>query len=239
MPLTSPTNQKAATTADPACMRAAQVATGRARWRSTILLVRPLCRAIDWAPLAVVAAVVGALLALAQAGRPLASGDALALMRIAGTLLGSAAAFALVDAMSADLGAAPVPRWVRQALRCLLAGGAAVTVWLLAFTYTLSHLPDNTYFPVRDLLVEMSVCLGIALAAAASAVRYAPGRQAAMAAVVVQLALVLATILLPDQIRLWPPTCGFGHWDEAHQFWLTVLPLPYLWLAFAGRDLRR
>ncbi|MEV6862425.1 hypothetical protein AB0M44_15685 [Streptosporangium subroseum] len=236
MPLTSPANQQAAA---PACRRAARMTAGPARGRATILLVRPLCRAIDWAPLAVVAAFVGVLLALTQAGRPLASGDALVLMRIAGTLLGSAAAFALVDAMSADLGAAPVPRWVRQALRCLLAGGAAAAVWLVAFTYTLSRLPGDAYFPVGDLLVEMSVCLGIALAAAASAVRYAPGRQAAMAAVVVQLALVLATILLPDQIRLWPPTCGFGHWEEAHRFWLTMLPLPYLWLALAGRDLRR
>ncbi|GAA3467836.1 hypothetical protein GCM10018965_023890 [Nonomuraea roseola] len=89
----------------------------------------------------------------------------------------------------------------------------------------------------------MGLCLGITLAAA---VRYAPGRQAAMAAVVVQPALAaqaaerdhvlpvggelgggrgaleaervrLATILLPDQIRLWPPTCGFGR--------LNALPL--------------
>ncbi|MEV4569484.1 hypothetical protein AB0K12_37460 [Nonomuraea sp. NPDC049419] len=58
-------------------------------------------------------------------------------------------------------------------------------------------------------------------------------------AVVVQLALVLATLLLPEQVRLWPPTCGFGYWDEAHQFWRAMLPLPYLWLILAGRDLRR
>ncbi|MFC4008561.1 hypothetical protein ACFOY2_15120 [Nonomuraea purpurea] len=179
------------------------------------------------------------LLAGVNAGDPLPSGTALLLMRITGTLLGSAAAFALVDAMSADLGAAPVPRWVRQALRCLLTGGAATAIWLTAFAFTLSRLPEGALFPVGDLLIEMAVCLGIALAAAATAVRFAPGRQAAMAAVVVQLALVLGTILLPDQVRLWPPTCGFGHWDEAHRFWLMALPLPYAWLTFACRDLRR
>ncbi|GAA3556916.1 hypothetical protein GCM10022419_041860 [Nonomuraea rosea] len=186
-----------------------------------------------------VTAFAAALLGLVQAGEPLAGGQALLLMRVTGTLLGSAAAFALVDAMSADLGAASVPRWIRQSLRCALAGGVAVAVWLGAFAYVLSRLPDGTLFPVAELLTEMAVCLGIALAAAATAVRYATGRQAAMAAVIVQLGLVLATILLPQQMRLWPPACGFGYWDEAHLFWLAMLPLPYAWLALACRDLRR
>ncbi|MFC7584922.1 hypothetical protein ACFQYP_15155 [Nonomuraea antimicrobica] len=209
------------------------------RWRTAVLLVRPLTRAVDWAPLAVVTAFAAALLTLMNAGDPLGGADALLLMRITGTLLGSAAAFALVDAMSADLGPAAVPRWVRQALRCLLAGGAAVAVWFVAFAHVLSRLPEGALFPVGDLMVEMGVCLGIGLASAATAVRYATGRQAAMAAVVVQLALVLATILLPDQLRLWPPTCGFGFWDQAHAFWLGMLPVPYVWLALACRDLRR
>jgi hypothetical protein len=204
-----------------------------------LLLVRPLARAIDWGPLAVVSAFTAGLVSLVQYGETLPGGDALVLMRICGTLLGAAAAFGLVDAMSADLGAAAVPRWVRQALRCLLPGGAAVAIWLAAFAYVLTRLPEGALFPVGDLLIEMGVCLGIALAAAATAVRLAPGRQAAMAAVVVQLAMVLGTILLPQQVRLWPPTCGFGYWDQAHLFWLAMLPLPYLWLIFAGRDLRR
>lgn len=218
---------------------ALRATTVPSRWRSAGLLVRPLVRAIDWAPLAVVTAFVAALLTLMRPGEPLAGWDALVLMRIAGTLLGAAAAFALVDAMSADLGAAAVPRWVRQALRCLLAGGTAVAVWLVAFLYALSRLPEGSLFPVGDLLVEVGVCLGIALAAAATAVRFAAGRQAAMAAVVVQLGLVLATLLLPDQVWLWPPTCGFGYWDEAHRFWLAMVPLPFVWLGLACRDLRR
>ncbi|WP_181449116.1 hypothetical protein [Nonomuraea aridisoli] len=210
-----------------------------ARGRAVILLVRPLARAIDWAPLAVVAAFGAGLLTLVQAGRPLSAGAALVLMRVVGTLLGSAAAFALVDAMATDLGAAAVPRWARQALRCVLAGGVAVVLWLAAFAYALSRLPEGTLFPVTDLLVEMAFCLGVALAAAAAAVRHATGRQAAMAAVLVQLGLVMATLLLPDRLVLWPPTCGAGHWEEAHRFWFAMLPVPYAWLAFACRDLRR
>ncbi|MEU6726573.1 hypothetical protein ABZ917_22975 [Nonomuraea wenchangensis] len=209
------------------------------RGRMALLMVRPLARAIDWGPLAVVAAFTAGLVSLTGYGETLAGGDALVLMRVCGTLLGAAAAFGLVDAMSADLGAAPVPRWVRQALRCLLPGGTAIAIWLAAFSYVLTRLPEGAPFPVGDLLVEMGVCLGIALAAAATAVRLAPGRQAAMAAVVVQLAMVLGTILLPQQVRLWPPTCEFGYWDQAHLFWLAMLPLPYLWLIVAGRDLRR
>ncbi|MEV0823771.1 hypothetical protein [Nonomuraea rubra] len=228
------------TTARPAVDDTLAPGTPRlARWRTAIPLITPLARAIDWAPLALVTAFVAGVLSLTNAGEPLAGQDALLLMRISGTLLGSAAAFALVDAMSADLGATAVPRWVRQSLRCLLAGGTAVAVWLGAFSYALSRLPDGTLFPVGDLLIEMAACLGIALAAAATAVRFAPGRQAAMAAVVVQLGLVLATILLPEQVRLWPPTCGFGYWDQAHQFWLAMSPLPYAWLGLALRDLRR
>jgi hypothetical protein len=186
-----------------------------------------------------VAAFTAGLVSLVEYGEALPGGDALVLMRICGTLLGAAAAFGLVDAMSADLGAAAVPRWVRQALRCLLPGTAAIAIWLAAFSYILTRLPEGALFPIGDLLIEAGVCLGIALAAAATAVRFAPGRQAAMAAVVVQLAMVLGTILLPQQVRLWPPTCGFGYWDQAHLFWLAMLPLPYLWLIFAGRDLRR
>ncbi|MEU8146510.1 hypothetical protein [Nonomuraea sp. NPDC048901] len=201
-----------------------------------LLLLRPLVRAIDWAPLAVVTLFTAALVTLADFGQPLTSAMGLILLRIAGTLLGSAAAFALVDAMSG--GPEPVPHRLRQAQRCLLAGGPAVAVWLGAFAYVLSRLPEETLFPVGDMLIEVGVCLGIGLAAAATAVRYAAGRQAAMAAVVVQLVLVLGTILLPPEVRLWPPTCGFGHWDEAHRFWLFALPVPYLWLVVSGRDLR-
>ncbi|MEU7834303.1 hypothetical protein [Nonomuraea sp. NPDC049129] len=201
-----------------------------------LLLLRPLVRAIDWAPLAVVTLFTAALVTLADFGQPLTSAMGLILLRIAGTLLGSAAAFALVDAMSG--GPEPVRHRLRQAQRCLLAGGPAVAVWLGAFAYVLSRLPEETLFPVGDMLIEVGVCLGIGLAAAATAVRYAAGRQAAMAAVVVQLVLVLGTILLPPEVRLWPPTCGFGHWDEAHRFWLFALPVPYLWLVVSGRDLR-
>ncbi|TMR11445.1 hypothetical protein ETD86_35855 [Nonomuraea turkmeniaca] len=128
-----------------------------------------------------VAAFTAGLVSLVQHGEALPAGDALVLMRICGTLLGGAAAFGLVDAMSADLGAAAVPRWVRQALRCLLPGGAAI-----AISYR----------------------------------------------------WVLGTILLPQQVRLWPPTCGFGYWDQAHLFWPAMLPMPYPWLSFAERDLR-
>ncbi|MEV4551561.1 hypothetical protein [Nonomuraea wenchangensis] len=229
MPVTLPARPETAT---------AVPARPPSRRRSALLLVRPLARAVDWQPLAVVAAFTAGLVTLVEHGEALPGGDALVLMRVCGTLLGAAAAFGLVDAMSADLDAAAVPRWVRQALRCLLPGGAAIAIWLAAFSYVLTRLPEGSLFPVGDLLIEMGVCLGIALAAAATAVRLAPGRQAAMAAVVVQLATVLATILLPQQVRLWPPTCGFGYWDQAHLFWLAMLPLPYLWLIVAGRDLR-
>jgi hypothetical protein len=43
----------------------------------------------------------------------------------------------------------------------------------------------------------------------------------------------------PSHVWLWPPARGFGHGDQAHLFWRAMLPVPYLWLILAGRDLRR
>ncbi|MEU4409833.1 hypothetical protein AB0F88_35425 [Streptosporangium sp. NPDC023963] len=208
------------------------------RARAALLLVGPLARAIDWAPLAAVAVFTVAMVSLVEAGNELPAGTALDLMRIGGVLLGGAAAFALVDPVAANAGPAPVPRWVRQGLRCLLAGAVAAVVWLGAFAVVVSRLPPGRLFPLSDLLVEAVVCLGTGLAASATAVRFTSGRQAAVAAVAVQLMLVLATVLLPAGLQLWPPTCGYGHWYEAHRFWLVMSPLPLLWLVAANRDVR-
>ncbi|WP_329082301.1 MULTISPECIES: hypothetical protein [unclassified Streptosporangium] len=211
---------------------------GARRVRTALALARPLARAIDWAPLAAVTVFLTALVSLVEVGDELSAGTALNLMRVGGTLLGGAAAFALVDPVAANAGPAPVPRWVRQGLRCLLAGAVATAVWLGAFAVVVSRLPTGQLFPLSDLLVEAVVCLGVGLAAAATAARFTSGRQAAIAAIVVQLMLVLATVLLPPGFQLWPPTCGYGHWYEAHRFWLVMSPLPLLWLAAANRDVR-
>ncbi|MER5647704.1 hypothetical protein [Streptosporangium sp. NPDC002524] len=195
-------------------------------------------RAIDWAPLAAVTVFTAALVSLVEAGNELSVGTALNLMRIGGVLLGGAAAFALVDPVAANAGPAPVPRWVRQGLRCLLSGSVAMAVWLGAFAVVVSRLPSGQLFPLPDLLVEAVVGLGTGLAVAATAARFTSGRQAALAAVVAHLVLVLVTMLLPAGVQLWPPTCGYGHWYEAHRFWLVMSPLPLLWLAVANRDVR-
>lgn len=208
------------------------------RARAALALAGPLARAIEWAPLAAASVFTLGLVWLVEAGQVLHPSVALDLMRIGGTLLGGTAAFALVDAMAADVDAAALPRWVRQGLRCLLAGGAAVVVWCAAFASLVARMRPGQLFPVGDLLVEAVVCLAIGLAAGATAVRFTTGRQAALAAVVVQLALVLGTMLLPEGLQLWPPTCGYGAWDEAHRFWLLTLPVPVAWLVASGRDVR-
>lgn len=218
--------------------RAALALTGGQRTRAALALTWPLARAIDWAPLAAVAVFTAALVSLVEMGSELSAGTALDLMRVGGALLGGAAAFALVDPVATNAGPAPVPRWVRQGLRCLLAGAVAMAIWLGAFAVVVSRLPRGQLFPLSDLLVEAVVCLGTGLAAAATAARFTSGRQLALAAVVAQLMLVLATVLLPAGLQLWPPTCGYGHWYEAHRFWLVMSPLPLLWLAVANRDVR-
>ncbi|GAA3413841.1 hypothetical protein [Streptosporangium vulgare] len=102
--------------------RAVLALTGGQRIRAALALTWPLARAIDWAPLAAVAVFTAALVSLVEMGSELSAGTALDLMRVGGALLGGAAAFALVDPVATNAGPAPVPRWVRQGLRCLLAG---------------------------------------------------------------------------------------------------------------------
>ncbi|GLX93859.1 hypothetical protein [Herbidospora sp. NBRC 101105] len=163
-----------------------------------VSLAVPLARAADWLPLGITAPLVlaGAWLVPAEfAG---------AVVRSAGAVLAAAAAFTLVDGMAATTAATPVPRWVRQWARTLMAAAAAGGGWGAA--WWLAGAPG----PADALAGEAVAALLLALAGAGWAVRRAEGRSGGRSegrAV----ALAGAAPLLAAGAGTWAPV-GSGWW---------------------------
>ncbi|MFC4530544.1 hypothetical protein [Sphaerisporangium dianthi] len=119
---------------------------------------------------------------------------------------GVGAAFALVDAM------------------------AGSTAALLT-----ARLPPGTGIPRGGAGVEAAVCVLVALAGAAVAVRMVRGRQAGTAGALTQLSLLAGTFFLEGDLWPWPPP-GDPRWEPVHQGWSAALPLLALVLILAHRD---
>ncbi|GAA4576755.1 hypothetical protein [Planotetraspora kaengkrachanensis] len=209
--------------------------TGRVLLRSAPALVRPLTRAIDWSPLAIAGSLIVCVAALVPPGEPLGPVPALTLLRMAALLLGAAAGFALVDAMSASTAAVPVPRWVRQWARTAMALTAAGLVWGATYAIVSARLARGVAVTPSGLAVEAAVCMLVGVAGAATAVRRHSGRQAALAGAAAQLAACVAALITGGGV--WP-SLGDEQWDLTHAWWLAALPLPVLVLVAAHRDVR-
>ncbi|GAA3012605.1 hypothetical protein [Streptosporangium longisporum] len=200
-----------------------------------LALLRPLVRATDWTPLAVAAPLTTALAAVVQPGEPVDPRLGLLVLRASAMLLGTAAAFALVDAMDTGTAATPVPRWIRQWTRTLMAAALAAAGWGVTYAIVTVRLAPGDAPPLPGTAVEAAGCVLAALAGAALAVRRHPGRQAALAGAAVLLALTVAA-RLPGSAA-WPEP-GDPRWDVVHAWWSAALPLPVLVLAWAHRDAR-
>ncbi|GAA3254232.1 hypothetical protein [Nonomuraea helvata] len=197
-----------------------------------IALLRPLARAIDWLPVAVAAALTLLLAVVVSPGADLEAGHGLLLLRMAGVLLGAAAAFALVDGMEVSTGAVPVPRWVRQWARTIMAGTAVGVAWAATYAVVALRVPPGSP-SLAGAAVEAALCVLVGLAGAAPAVRRNHARPAGLAGAVVVLVLYVVT----QRAGAWPvPTSA--EWDTVHAWWLATMPLPLLVLAVAHRDVR-
>ncbi|GAA0253719.1 hypothetical protein [Cryptosporangium japonicum] len=197
--------------------------------RLTVLLVRPLARALDWGPLL---AVLAAGLSTSAIVEP-RTGSALLVLRMIAALTGGAAAFALVDPMDAGTRAAPVGRGRRQWIRCGLALGAATGIGGGALVVVANRVP--TPLPVGGLAVEMALLTAIGLAGGAVSVRSAPGRAAALGGLFTVAAVVGASLLLPDHYTPWTGP-GDARWDHVHHLLAGALAVPVLVLALANRE---
>jgi hypothetical protein len=202
-----------------------------------IQLIGPVARAIDWTPLAVAGTLAVAMVSVIEAGSALGVGTAFTLLRMMAVLLGAAAGFAVIDEMTVSTGAVPVPRRLRQALRCGLGGLTAGLSWGIACAVAVARLPEGSGLKVAGMAVEAAVCIAIGLLTASIAGRSHQGKAAALAGMGGLLAIVSVSLVLrgPYWPWLYPDS---ENWEIVHHGWLAVLLLTLAALAWANRDLR-
>ncbi|GII54815.1 hypothetical protein Pth03_32040 [Planotetraspora thailandica] len=202
----------------------------------TLALLRPLIRAIDWVPLAVTVSISLCLAAGMEPGDPLEPGLGLLILRTSAILLGSAAAFALTDAMApSSAAAAPVPRWLRQWERTLLAGAASALGWGLTSAIVVARLAPGATLGFPGTALEAAICLLAGPAAAAVAVRRYPGKPAALTG-----AFFLFTGWAAMQLTGPAAWAGpYGGQGNAALWWAAALVVALVVLAAAHRDVRR
>ncbi|CCH28380.1 hypothetical protein ABZ816_28760 [Actinosynnema sp. NPDC047251] len=205
------------------------------RVRVAVCLVRPLSRAIDWGPFAaVLVALVGLAVATGDDVRPF---NLAATVRLAALLLGATAGFALVDAAATVTAAVPVPRWLRQWTRTLIAALVACAAWGLVFGVLAWRSAPGSDLGAPGYALEAVVCVGFGLACtAAVARRHGTDRSAAVIGSAVLLALAAGTLFYPG--RVWPLPSE-PDWDSVHTAWWFALPIPLVVLVLANREARR
>ena len=202
-----------------------------------IRLLRPIARAIDWTPLAVTGTLAVGMVSVLDAGKVLETGTAFTLLRMMGVLLGAAAGFAVIDEMSMSTGATPVPRLLRQGLRCGFGGLVAGLFWGIACVIALARIPEGAELKVSGMAEEAAVCIAIGLLTASVAGRFHQGKAAALAGLGGLLVIVSVTLAMKGTYRPWlyPDEAS---WEIVHHGWLAVLPLALAALGWTSRDLR-
>ncbi|GAA0939177.1 hypothetical protein [Nonomuraea longicatena] len=202
-----------------------------------IQLIGPLARAIDWTPLAVTGTLAVVMASVIEAGSALGVGTAFTLLRMMGVMLGAAAGFAVIDELTVSTGAVPVPRWLRQWLRCGFGGLTAGLSWGIACAVAVARLPEGGHLKVAGMAVEAAVCIAIGLLTASIAGRTHQGKAAALAGMGALLVIVAVSLVLrgPYWPWLYPDE---ENWEVVHHGWLALLPLTLAALSWANRDLR-
>ncbi|MFI6597450.1 hypothetical protein ACIBHX_14445 [Nonomuraea sp. NPDC050536] len=202
-----------------------------------IQLIRPVARAIDWIPLAVTGMLAVVMASVMEAGSALGVGTAFTLLRMMGVMLGAAAGFAVIDEMTVSTGATPVPRWLRQWLRCGLGGLTTGLMWGIACAIAVARLPEGGQLKVAGMAAEAAVCIAIGLLTASIAGRMHQGKAAALAAMGGLLVIVSVSLVLrgPYWPWLYPEE---ENWEIVHHGWLAMLPPILAALGWASRDLR-
>lgn len=203
--------------------------------RVAISLVRPVSRAIDWVPFAAVLVVtIGLAAATGDQVRPY---NLAATVRLSALLLGAAAGFALVDVATDATAATPVPRWLRQWTRTVLAFAAAMVAWGAVFAVLASRSMTGTELGTGGYLLEASICVSTGLACTAAVVRQrSADRSSAVFGAAVLLAVAASTLFYPG--RVWPLPME-PDWVPVHDSWLFFAPVPLAVLVVANTERHR
>ncbi|MEW9556386.1 hypothetical protein [Nonomuraea sp. NPDC050783] len=202
-----------------------------------IQLIRPIVRAIDWIPLAVTGTLAVVMASVIEAGSTLSVGTAFTLLRMMGVMLGASAGFAVIDEMTASTDATPVPRRLRQWLRCGFGGLTAGLLWGMACAIAATRLPQGGQLRVAGMSVEAAVCIAIGLLTASIAGRVHQGKAAALAGMGSLLVIVSVSLVLRGPYWPWLYS-DEENWEIVHYGWLAMLPPVLVALNWASRDLR-
>ncbi|WP_017579386.1 hypothetical protein [Nocardiopsis valliformis] len=198
-------------------------------------IVFATARAMDWVPLGV-AALVSVLITAWGFTGPYVDTDLLAVsLRSAAVLLGAAAGFGLADAAENTTAASPVPRWMRQWTRTLLAGAAAAAGWGVTYLSVELRLPEEHSGVFAGLPVEAAVVILTGLACTSVVRRRMNGYPAALIGSTVLLVLVAVSLMYRSEFWLWYPPSA-PEWEGLHRVWAVLIPLPLLMLVVGNRE---
>jgi hypothetical protein len=202
-----------------------------------LLLLRPVARAVPWAPFLTAAgaglAIVGVPAAMSVVLGP---DDLVGLLRVAAVCAALGLAFALDDPAARSLETVPTPRPLRYAVRIAVLAPALAAWWALILTVTVAGAQQDTAtaLPLRGLTAEAGALALTALAVAAIRIRVRPDGGGLVAGPTV-LVLALAATSLPERLVLFVPPDS-PQWQTAHGRWASVLVLAFAALAWAARQ---
>ncbi|MGN9809592.1 hypothetical protein ACTMSW_09555 [Micromonospora sp. BQ11] len=159
-------------------------------------------------------------------------------LRIAALFGAVGAAFLLDDPSESSTAATPVPRPLRILLRPLVAIPALLLWWASVLLLLRRDTDPQTWqaVPAAGCTLEMAALATVALAAAAHAVRRPPHTEGGTTAAPTVIVLVAAAQFAPDRYRLFPAPRD-EHWITVHRWWMVILIVALLLLAWASRDL--
>lgn len=209
------------------------------RPRHALRLVRPLARAVNWAPIAPAGGL--ALLLVWLRAQDAYSGleELIVALRAAAILLAVAAAFSLDDAAAGTTASTPSPLLLRRTVRVALIALPTAGLWTGALWLAARKpLPGPSPLPVALLTLELATVVMISLGLAAAAVRWGHGSSGGLAASSAVLGLTVMTWLIPEGVRPWVYP-GHANWTAAHRWWAVALVASLTWFAWAGLDTRR
>jgi hypothetical protein len=148
---------------------------------------------------------------------------AVMLLRVAAVALALGLAFLLDDPARHATAAVPTRRVVRSGVRMVLVAPVAALSW----TTALLLVPAQARPPVGDLTLEAAALAALALAGAASAVRFTDRSRPGAAVAAALLTVTLLATLLPERGALFAAV-GTPGWAVAHQRWAALLTLTLL-----------
>ena len=205
--------------------------------RQALALLRPLLRAIQWAPAAIAGLLAPAIIGLAVSSTGTGSRELIMALRTVAVILCIGAVFSLDDPAASSTAATPTSLLRRRLLRVALAmtvvaipwGGS---LWLVAHW----NPPRGEKPPLTTISLEMLTLLGLTLAFAAVVARITGLDSPGSATASLLLVLVAASLLLPPTWSPWLSPGQAAPFGQRHQWWAVAFLLSQVCFLWATRE---